>query len=152
MSEGVITALIAAVLVPVMQSIIESIKHKRDRREGKEDTREDDHKMVVEDHEQIAWEVWHGQWGSGDDRKAKLTAAGYDYSAIQELVNQGVGKTGEYPAGDTTDYKAKYETLLEQYNDLQKTNAENLQTATDLKKDYEARIAAAISALNGGSK
>ena len=99
--------------------------------------------------EQIAWEVWHGQWGSGDDRKAKLTAAGYDYSAIQELVNQGVGKTGEYPAGDTTDYKAKYETLLEQYNDLQKTNAENLQTATDLKKKYEAAIGNAIDILKG---
>ena len=100
--------------------------------------------------EQIAWEVWHGQWGYGDDRKAKLTAAGYDYSAIQELVNQGVGKSGEYPADP--DYKALYEALKTKYDDLQKTNAENLQTATDLKKDYEARIAAAISALNGGSK
>ena len=51
-----------------------------------------------------------------------------------------------------TDYKALYEALQAKYEALQKTNAENLQTATDLKKDYEARIAAAISALNGGSK
>ena len=109
-------------------------------------------KNTMKTNEQIAWEVWHGQWGSGDDRKAKLTAAGYDYSAIQELVNQGVGKSGEYPAGDTTDYKAKYEALQAKYDALQKTNQENLQTANELKKDYEARIAAAISALNGGSK
>ena len=47
---------------------------------------------------------------------------------------------------------AELDALQAKYEALQKTNAENLQTATDLKKDYEARIAAAISALNGGSK
>lgn len=57
------------------------------------------------------------------------------------------------------DYQSMYQekcaelaALQAKYDALQKTNQENLQTATDLKKDYEARIAAAISALNGGSK
>ena len=97
--------------------------------------------------EQIAWEVWHGQWGYGDDRKAKLTAAGYDYSAIQELVNQGVGKSGEYPADP--DYKALYEALQAKYEALQKTNVENLQTANDLKKKYEEAIEKALDILKG---
>ena len=38
---------------------------------------------------QIAREVWLGKWGNGQDRKNRLTAAGYDYAAVQALVNKG---------------------------------------------------------------
>lgn len=38
--------------------------------------------------EQIADEVIAGKWGNGQDRKTKLAAAGYDYNAIQKIVNQ----------------------------------------------------------------
>lgn len=38
--------------------------------------------------EQIAKEVIQGKWGNGTTRKKKLTEAGYDYSAIQKLVNK----------------------------------------------------------------
>lgn len=41
---------------------------------------------------QIAAEVWAGKWGSGDDRKRRLKAAGYNADTIQALVNRGVGK------------------------------------------------------------
>lgn len=41
--------------------------------------------------EQIADEVIAGKWGNGADRKARLEAAGYDYSAIQGIVNQKLG-------------------------------------------------------------
>ncbi|NBI63943.1 N-acetylmuramoyl-L-alanine amidase [Clostridiales bacterium] len=36
----------------------------------------------------IAREVIRGDWGNGDKRKQKLTAAGYDYSAVQKRVNE----------------------------------------------------------------
>ena len=36
----------------------------------------------------IAREVIQGKWGNGADRKQKLTAAGYDYSAVQKRVNE----------------------------------------------------------------
>lgn len=36
----------------------------------------------------IAHEVIRGDWGNGDERKQKLTAAGYDYSAVQKKVNE----------------------------------------------------------------
>ena len=36
----------------------------------------------------IAREVIRGDWGNGDERKQKLTAAGYDYSAVQKKVNE----------------------------------------------------------------
>lgn len=38
--------------------------------------------------EEIAREVIAGKWGNGAERKKKLIAAGYDYSAIQKIVNQ----------------------------------------------------------------
>lgn len=36
----------------------------------------------------IAYEVIRGDWGNGYERKQKLTAAGYDYSAVQKKVNE----------------------------------------------------------------
>ena len=45
--------------------------------------------------EEIANEVIAGKWGNGDDRKNRLAAAGYNYSAIQAIVNQKAGKTSK---------------------------------------------------------
>lgn len=36
----------------------------------------------------IANEVIKGLWGNEADRKNRLTAAGYNYSEIQKIVNQ----------------------------------------------------------------
>lgn len=38
--------------------------------------------------ETIAKEVLAGKWGSGKERKKKLKAAGYNYAAIQKIVNK----------------------------------------------------------------
>lgn len=38
--------------------------------------------------EDIAKEVIQGKWGNGTERKQRLTAAGYDYSTVQNIVNQ----------------------------------------------------------------
>ncbi|MEA4912666.1 MAG: hypothetical protein VB092_08675 [Oscillospiraceae bacterium] len=38
--------------------------------------------------EEIAREVIRGNWGNGQERKDRLTAAGYDYSTIQGKVNE----------------------------------------------------------------
>lgn len=37
---------------------------------------------------QVAHEVLLGKWGNGATRKAKLEAAGYNYRAVQNIVNQ----------------------------------------------------------------
>ena len=59
--------------------------------------------------EEIAKEVIAGKWGNGADRKTALTNAGYDFSAIQEIVNQKLaGKTTESkPALKSVDEVAK---------------------------------------------
>ena len=43
---------------------------------------------VRKTHEQIAKEVIEGLWGNGEERKRRLTQAGYDYKAIQSIVNK----------------------------------------------------------------
>ena len=59
--------------------------------------------------EEIANEVIAGKWGNGAERKTALTNAGYDFSAIQEIVNQKLaGKTAESkPALKSVDEVAK---------------------------------------------
>lgn len=47
--------------------------------------------------EEIAAEVWQNKWGNGQDRINRLTNAGYDWKAIQSLVENGVGKPVEQP-------------------------------------------------------
>lgn len=42
--------------------------------------------------EEIANEVIQGKWGNGGERKNRLTNAGYDYQAIQDLVNKKLSK------------------------------------------------------------
>ncbi|HEN3196485.1 TPA: hypothetical protein U4689_000635 [Streptococcus agalactiae] len=38
--------------------------------------------------DELAREVISGKWGNGEERKRRLTQAGYDYYAIQRRVNQ----------------------------------------------------------------
>lgn len=51
--------------------------------------------------EQIADEVIAGKWGNGVDRKNRLIAAGYDYNAVQAIVNRKVkGGSSAIKVGD----------------------------------------------------
>ena len=47
-----------------------------------------DSKNPKKSNEVIASEVISGKWGNGNERKDKLTKAGYDYSKVQSLVNK----------------------------------------------------------------
>lgn len=37
--------------------------------------------------QEIAKEVWQGLWGNGLERRSRLEAAGYNYQAVQSIVN-----------------------------------------------------------------
>jgi hypothetical protein len=56
--------------------------------------------MALKDTETVAREVIRGNWGNGQDRKNRLTRAGYNYNTIQTRVNQilGVGQSAPAPA------------------------------------------------------
>ena len=58
--------------------------------------------------EEIAKEVCEGSWGNGQERKDRLTAAGYDYAEVQNLVNKlAKGESITTPAKKTVDEIAK---------------------------------------------
>lgn len=68
---------------------------------------------------ELAQEVLAGLWDNGDERKKKITEAGYDYSAVQKEVNALVetrkqsGKTYVVVKGDTLSEIAKrYKTTV----------------------------------------
>ena len=42
--------------------------------------------------EQVADQIIAGAWGTGDDRRNRLVGAGYDYNAVQSIVNQKMGQ------------------------------------------------------------
>ena len=41
--------------------------------------------------EELAMEVLNGVWGNGEERKKRLEEAGYNYQAVQNLVNEKLG-------------------------------------------------------------
>lgn len=51
--------------------------------------------MTPEEIEKVAKEVLDGKYGNGRTRKSKITAAGYDYNAVQKRVDELVGEREE---------------------------------------------------------
>lgn len=74
---------------------------------------------------QLAEEVIAGQWGNGEDRKKRLTDAGYNYDAVQNVVNQKMAaknqpahvyyvvKRGDTLSGIASKYGTTYQRLVQ---------------------------------------
>ena len=54
----------------------------------------------------LAREVINGSWGNGNDRYQRLTAAGFDYDAVQARVNEMLGLKAK-PAGKSIETLAR---------------------------------------------
>ena len=83
--------------------------------------------------DELAQEVLDGKWGNGTDRKERLTAAGYDYSAVQAKVNALVKNQKSTPvyytvkSGDTLSGIAKkYSTTVSAIQKLNPTLIKNV--------------------------
>ena len=78
---------------------------------------------------ELANEVIAGKWGNGNERKQRLTAAGYDYDAVQAIVNERVKpqetvytvKKGDTLSGIAAKYGTTYQELAK-YNGIQNPN------------------------------
>ena len=59
--------------------------------------------------DELAKEVIRGNWGNGQERKDRLTAAGYNYSAVQARVNEMLSgnKPAPKPVDNTVTYTVK---------------------------------------------
>ena len=79
--------------------------------------------------DELAREVINGKWGNGEDRKNRLTSAGYNYQEVQNRVNQILAPKKEYytvKSGDTLSAIAKrYNTTVNQlvaWNNIKNPN------------------------------
>ena len=95
--------------------------------------------------DEVAREVIQGQWGNGDDRKNRLTAAGYDYNAVQNRVNEILG-TGSAPAKKSNDEIAN-EVIAGKWGNGNERKAR----LTAAGYDYNAIQSLVNQKLNGGS-
>lgn len=71
--------------------------------------------------DELAKEVIEGKWGNGDDRYNRLIEAGYDYDAVQNMVNEMlepkevvyIVKKGDTLSGIASKYNTTYQHLAE---------------------------------------
>ena len=80
---------------------------------------------------EVAQEVISGKWGNGNDRKTRLTNAGYNYNEVQSKVNELLGssnnvttytvKSGDTLSGIASKYGTTYQKLAE-YNNISNPN------------------------------
>jgi hypothetical protein len=74
--------------------------------------------------EQLANEVIAGKWGNGQERRDRLTAAGYDYNAVQSIVNDKLApkyvtytvKKGDTLSGIAAKYGTTYQKIAKDNN------------------------------------
>lgn len=81
---------------------------------------------VKKTNEQLANEVLDGKWGDGDERIKKLSDAGYDYTAVQKIVNEKwyaahnvviyYVKSGDTLSGIATKYGTTYQKIAKDNN------------------------------------
>ena len=55
---------------------------------------------ILKSNDEIAKEVIDGKWGNGNERRTKLISAGYDYDAIQKVVNTMLGSSKPLKSND----------------------------------------------------
>ena len=79
--------------------------------------------------DELAREVINGKWGNGEDRKRRLTQAGYNYQEVQNRVNQMLAPKVEYyvvKSGDNlTKIANRYGTTVNQlvaWNNIKNPN------------------------------
>ena len=69
--------------------------------------------------QELALEILAGKWGNGVERREKITAAGYNYMAVQNIVNQLV-KDGYLNKPEKQSEPETHKNLLEIDYDPQK--------------------------------
>lgn len=109
--------------------------------------------------DELAQEVINGAWGNGDDRKKRLTEAGYDYNAVQNKVNELLAKPAKKSVdeiarevingqwGNGSDRKAKLEAAGYDYSAVQNRVNELLGANKPKEEIYVVRAGDSLSKI-----
>lgn len=94
--------------------------------------------------DEVAREALRGDWGNGDDRKRRLTEAGYDYTAVQNKVNQLLAGSNGVASAPAPAFKVGdvvVPTRRVSYNGSPLTQYDNSYTISELKGDRAVLMA-----------
>lgn len=103
--------------------------------------------------DEVAMEVIRGEWGAGEDRRDKLTAAEYDYSTVQKRVNEilnGDKTSSEKPANKPQ--RSVDEIAAEVIRGEWSAGQERRDRLTAAGYDYDEVQKRVNKILNGGNK
>lgn len=84
--------------------------------------------------QQVAAEILMGKWGNGEERKKRLWDAGYNYNAIQSIVNALVAGQAYPTEVETEEFRItgtetmKVEVDITKYNCLELTFTDGSET------------------------
>ena len=108
---------------------------------------------------EIAQEVIDGKWGNGEDRKNRLTAAGYDYNAVQNEVNRMMAAAPKKSVsevakeliegqwGNCAERKQKLEAAGYNYNEVQNEVNKQLGASTSKEIVYTVKSGDTLSGI-----
>lgn len=109
----------------------------------------------MEKYGEIANRVIRGDFGDGAERIKKLTDAGYEYAAVQNIVNERLGSSVRH-VSSLTDEQLKYADSLSDLTDEQLKNKgytdEQIVALRDLKKEADDAGSSIYKLINGFEK
>lgn len=102
--------------------------------------------LLKKSNEEVAKDVIAGKYGNGEDRKKKLKEAGYDYDAVQSIVNKLVA-----PKQETKPKKSNEEVAKDVIKGLYGNGEDRKKKLTDEGYDYNAVQSIVNKLVNTGS-
>lgn len=92
----------------------------------------EDTKKTEENYDDVVNRIIKGEFGNGQERKDKLTKAGYDWAHIQNLVNEKLGSSKRHPTN--SDKSKKTDEDAKKVSNDKKTDATTKTSANESSK------------------
>ena len=109
----------------------------------------------MEKYHEIADKVIRGDFGNGAERIEKLTAAGYEYAAVQNIINERLGSSVRHMSSLTDEQIANADSLATLSDEQLKSNGyteEQIVALKDLKKEADDAGSSIYKLINGFEK
>lgn len=109
----------------------------------------------MEKYGEIVDKVIRGDFGNGAERVKKLTEAGYEYAAVQNIVNERLGSSVRHMSSLTDEQIANADSLATLSDEQLKSNGyteEQIVALKDLKKEADDAGSSIYNLINGFEK
>lgn len=136
-----------SILIDTIKSFVGNIKESADAAKTASNR--------LEEYGKIADKVIRGDFGNGAERIKKLTDAGYEYAAVQNIVNERLGSSVRHMSSLTDEQIANADSLATLSDEQLKSNGyteEQIVALKDLKKEADDAGSSIYKLINGFEK